>query len=197
MTKPLAIALGMGLLAGTLVGVGCRSFAIKQHGDYYYEVSGCGVTINRYFGTNTVVVIPSSIDEMPVTRIADGAFYCTFLASVTIPDSVTNIGHGAFGECGSLKAVTMPDSVTLIEPLAFQDCASLTNLMLSSNLATIQNSAFVLCWNLERLYFKGNAPCLGGTNVFDGCPANLTIYHLPNTTGWGTNFGGRPTAVWE
>jgi len=26
---------------------------------------------------------------------------------------------------------------------------------------------------------------------------NATIYHFPTATGWGKDFGGRPTAVWE
>jgi hypothetical protein len=24
-----------------------------------------------------------------------------------------------------------------------------------------------------------------------------TVYYLPGTTGWGKEFGGRPTAVWD
>jgi hypothetical protein len=31
--------------------------------------------------------------------------------------------------------------------------------------------------------------------VFDG-DTNATVYYLPGTTGWGTTFGGRPTALW-
>jgi hypothetical protein len=34
------------------------------------------------------------------------------LKSVTIPDSVTEIGDMAFSSCRSLKNVTIPDSVT-------------------------------------------------------------------------------------
>jgi len=36
----------------------------------------------------------------------------------------------------------------------------------------------------------------GTVFVFSGAN-NATIYHLPTTTGWGKEFGGRPTAVWE
>ena len=31
--------------------------------------------------------------------------------------------------------------------------------------------------------------------MFDGAN-NATVYYLPGTTGWGTTFGGRPTALW-
>ena len=30
---------------------------------------------------------------------------------------------------------------------------------------------------------------------FEGA-TNVTIYYLPGTTGWGSTFGGRPTALW-
>ena len=50
------------------------------------------------------VVIPSSVtysgNTYAVTSIGDYAFYeCYYLASITIPNSVTSIGYGAFEGC--------------------------------------------------------------------------------------------------
>jgi hypothetical protein len=39
-------------------------------------------------------------------------FNCNKLTSVTIPNSVTNIGSYAFSSCSSLTNITIPDSVT-------------------------------------------------------------------------------------
>ena len=47
--------------------------------------------------------------------------------SFTIPDSVTNIGLGAFNNCGSLEFVVIPDSVTSIGNSAFYGCDGLTS----------------------------------------------------------------------
>ena len=66
----------------------------------------------------TSVVIPDS-----VTEIGEGAFSdCTSLESVEIPSSVTEIGVHAFSGCTSLSSVVIPDGVKKIGDYAFKDC---------------------------------------------------------------------------
>jgi hypothetical protein len=64
-------------------------------------------------------VIPDS-----VTTIDDCAFRCCNIISVTIPDSVTEIGSGAFGECEfgeyALESLHIPASVTKIGENIFE-----------------------------------------------------------------------------
>ena len=71
----------------------------------YYNISGTTATVTsgekEYSGD---IVIPESItfenSKYNVTRIGNSAFEkCSSLTSVTIPNSVTSIGEGAFSYC--------------------------------------------------------------------------------------------------
>jgi len=50
--------------------------------------------------------------------------------SYVIPNSVTKIGIGAFGDCKNLTSITIPNSVTEIGIGAFWDCKNLTSITL-------------------------------------------------------------------
>ncbi|TAK95541.1 MAG: leucine-rich repeat domain-containing protein [Verrucomicrobia bacterium] len=105
-------------------------------------------------------------------RNVDGyAFYHTMLANVTFLNAVTNIGAYAFNGCTNLVNVTIPKS-----------------------LVSFGESAFAGCTKLVGLYFGGNAPMLLG-KVSSSDPT--IIYYLPGATGWNTNYGGRPTVLWN
>ena len=50
---------------------------------------------------------------------------CTGLTSIKLPDSVTQIGWGAFSGCTGLTSITIPDSVTEIKSGAFKGCKNI------------------------------------------------------------------------
>ena len=185
---------------------------------YSYTTNDGAIRITGYAGPGDAVTIPSTIDGLPVTSIGNSAFSGASLTSVTIPDGVTNIGDYAFGGCWRLASVTIGNSVTSIGDYAFDHCLSLTGVTIGGNVTSIGQSAFggclslasvtipgsvtrigaeafASCNSLSAVYFQGNAPALGGPCVFDGgCDA--TAYYLPGTAGWGSTFGGLPTALW-
>ena len=147
----------------------------------------------------TNVTIPNG-----VTSIGNSTFWeCTSLTSVTIPNGVTSIGNGTFSDCRSLTSVTIPKSVTNIGNGTFFDCTSLTSVTIPNSVTNIGDVVFSECWGLTKVFFDGNAPAIG-QDVFDavrfeGPPGTFdpaTVYFLPRTTGWTTNFAGLPTAIW-
>lgn len=68
-----------------------------------YTVVGIGTC------TDTDIVIPAQHEEKPVTQIASQAFLNnTQIISVKVPDSVINIGLGAFAGCANIEKITLP-----------------------------------------------------------------------------------------
>ena len=77
--------------------------------DLTYEITEDGVTITGYTGGEVVVVIPDTVEDKPVTAIAENAFKdMGNLKAVAIPDSVTSVGKSAFEGCKSLTSLKTP-----------------------------------------------------------------------------------------
>jgi len=73
---------------------------------FIYTTESDEVTIIGYFGTETMVKIPSKIDGMTVKHIGKDAFAnCSDLISVVTPTSVTSIGASAFVECNAFTDI--------------------------------------------------------------------------------------------
>lgn len=100
--------------------------------DFTYTATATEVTITGYTGTGGVVIIPASIGGVPVTAIAQTAFFSLPqpITSVIIPNGVTSIGNSAFAFCWDLTSVAIPDSVTSIDDQAFSNCSALTRVMI-------------------------------------------------------------------
>ena len=89
----------------------------------------------------TSITIPNS-----ETEIGEGAFSgCTGLTSITIPSSVTKIGDFAFSGCSGLTSITIPDSVTEIGGYAFSGCTGLTSITIPSSVTEIGRDLFRDC----------------------------------------------------
>ena len=139
--------------------------------EYKYTINDDStVTIDRYWGNDSVFEIPDEIDGLPVTKIGNFAFAGSYIASIIIPESVVTIGKNAFEGCGQLTRITIPASV-----------------------AKIDHFAFYGCYNLIRADFLGDAPASFGNYVFDGCAYNFRITYDESREGWTTpEWNGYP-----
>jgi len=153
------------------------------------------ITITGYTGSGGAVNIPNWINGNLVVAIGDSAFIGNgSLTSVSIPNSVKSIGIEAFDDCYNMTSVTIPNSVTSFGDFAFLNCYGLTSVMIPNSVTNIGDNLFDSCNNLTAVYFQGNAPSFNSA-VFN-YDNFVTVYYLPETTGWGSTFGGRPTAIW-
>ena len=89
------------------------------------------------------VNIPAEIEGLPVLLIEYGAFKeCTQLKSVSIPDSVIEIGESAFENCTSLENIIIPNSVTNIHRDVFRNCTSLESVTIPESVVSIARDVF-------------------------------------------------------
>ena len=81
------------------------------YGDYEYSIVDNSVTIDRYTGSDSVVVMPDNIDGYDVTGIAGSAFAgCTSIKDIKLPESITYIGMEFIKET-QIETITIPQSV--------------------------------------------------------------------------------------
>lgn len=158
-----------------------------NHDDFIYEINENNeVVITKYIGNDENLIIPSEIDGKPVTEIGESAFENCSLTSVTIPDSVTSIGNGAFAYCGSLTSVTIPDSVTSIGVSAFSNCSSLTSVTIPDSVTSMGKWVFWDCSNLTSVTIPDGVTFIGDS-AFKNC-SKLTSITIPDSV---TSIGER------
>ena len=154
-------------------GINANDFAIVDNFEYVLDINSKTAILTRYIGDNDTLTIPNSIEHNKVVYkviiIDDRAFEdCYDLLSVTISDSVTNIGEYAFYNCKSLTSITIGDSVTSIEDFAFENCRSLTNITIPDSVTSIGEGAFGACTSLASVII-GNSVTSIGEYAFYNC----------------------------
>ena len=156
-----------------------------------YTTNNGTVTITGYSGPPWVVTIPSTINGYTVSSIGGGSFESANLTSVTISDSVTNIGDNAFYDCLNLTNVAIGTNLTSIGEGAFYYCANLTSITIGSTVINIGVDAFDACHNLTNIIVAESNPTYSSLSgvLFDKAQATLLqfpsglggIYTIPNS----------------
>jgi hypothetical protein len=112
--------------------------------------------------------------------------------SYALPEGVKGIGSYAFNFCAAkvkgippLASVTIPDSVEEIGKGAFQNCIYLVEATVGSGVKKIRSRAFASCLSFETIHFMGKYGdrIVFDENVFQGCEA-VTIYCPQGDEGW-------------
>lgn len=116
--------------------------------------------------------------QQSVTGIGSGAFcFCAALSSVTLPDGLKRIGDGAFGGCESLTEIAIPTSVETIGNGAFSYCTRLGKATLPQKLTELSDSLFEDCAGLTEVNIPQSVTAIG-ENAFKGCKA-LAVTSIP------------------
>lgn len=133
--------------------------------------------VEKYTGSDTDVVIPDTVEGHTVLRIRDAAFRKNYdLRSLTIPDSVVNIGAEACYICPKLKTLVLPKHLRIIGKNAFNDCKALEEVVIPDGTIHIDRHAFYDNTSLRNITIPESVGFLG-EDCF-GHSKSLTV-HAP------------------
>lgn len=165
-----------------------------------YDIPASTKTVGVYAFAYTKL---SNVNLDGVTTIEEGAFMGGSLISVTLPDSVkqmgisvfqrssklktayigrgiTSIPEETFAGCSLLFDVTLGDGVKSIDKMAFFMCCELENVNLSPNLMKIDDEAFYYCINLKNINIPAGVSKLG-SQTFANCLALSNVKFNENS----------------
>lgn len=124
---------------------------VNPASDFAYTADGGEVTITDYIGTSEHVLIPDTIDGLPVTALGHRAFYEKTVTTVVVPDSVTEIGAACFSGDNYLVSLKLPDGLKRLPPASLESCMRLYDFDLPQSLEKIYSSVFEFNYYLTHL----------------------------------------------
>lgn len=151
-----------------VLGYSCPSLVMSDYTAQFILVKNAfldpppkTVTITKYTGTESTVILPSTINSWPVTKIGEDAFQDnTTITSVTIPASVTEIGSNAFAGCTNLTSVHY--------------AGDWSNLTIQSGNPAVQDAANAPLFDFEFIP-PDNTAVIVTNYKYNGAAADVTI----------------------
>ena len=144
-----------------------------------------GSIVEKVIFANGMVRIPENVCDY--NNVYEETSY---IQTVVIPDTVTEIGSFAFFDCRRLSSIDLPSSVGSIGGSAFWYCTGLSSIDIPAGVHYIGTQAFIGCESLATVTFHENNGYMPGTNdrfslsigsqAFYGC-TSLTELVLPES----------------
>lgn len=115
------------------------------------------------------VTFPATYKGLPVTVLGRGTGtwgqsnmlnehlvkWPEYLKSVTIPDTITTINHGAFTSCENLETVNFHRNISYVGVDAFKFCYRLSSDVVLASGAAVESEAFAFCSNIKKMDAPG------------------------------------------
>ncbi len=105
----------------------------------------------------------------PIKTIENGAFLnCSELKTITLPDSLEELGEYSFKGCTLLEKISLPDKITKIPSHCFQNCSSLKSIKFPDSLQELSNEFLFNCTSIESITIPGSVEIIPLTS-FRNC----------------------------
>lgn len=177
-------------IAKSFVVVKSPNMTAAPETDFEFVIKDNAAVITAYTGSDLHVLIPDTLEGVPVREIGKEAFFESNVLEVVLPDSIEEIGPFAFSGCTHMVRLHLPSAlkavasgmlescfrldwlnleqtqVKTIGPAAFWGTQYLEQISFPDTLETIEHDNFVMCDYLG--YFSVPDTCVGFTTDADG-----------------------------
>lgn len=163
-------ATGWSTVATQIEAIPTPTWPVTIDGVTYNSTTGSGSAYVTGFTNRSKqcnVTIQKMVQGLPVTSIDARALNHSWMTTVAVPATVTEIGANAFADCTYLTAVSLPSGLTQIADDLFSYCTKLAKCDIPEGVTTIGSRAFNNCRALSSLTLPATVNNLG-TNCFDG-----------------------------
>ena len=135
-------------------------------------------SIITYDGTDPQLVIPETLQGVPVTEIGYRAFFENeVITGATLPSTIKKIGDRAF-MFTNVAAVNLPDGLEVIEEGAFAQMPNLTAINIPGSVKELPYMVFYNDVSLASITLNNGLEKIG-SDVFSHCPVAALV--LPET----------------
>lgn len=111
-----------------------------------------GNVLVKYTGKSKSVTIPNTIKE-----IGSEAFYGNpYVKSIKLPNNLETLGRASFAYCSALEKISIPNSVIRIDSGAFACNLSLKSVKIGKNVKELGEGIFAGCTSLKNVKFNNN-----------------------------------------
>ena len=119
----------------------------RLYPDRYAEVYGLTL------GVPADLVIPESVEGLPVKRVCNWALSSDVLRSVELPDTVEEIAAYAMTDCRNLERLRLPEGLQTLDASCVAGCGKLRVLHIPASVTQIQGD---LCFNRVLMGASGS-----------------------------------------
>ncbi len=164
------LVLGCFILNADITTVKASSeIIIASSDDFIYNNTGSAIFISEYIGTDAKIIIPETIEGLPVTEFSSHVFSENEkIEYIQFPSGTSNIDPNMFYLCSSLTEIVVPESnpyyttekgvvynkdkTTLIS----YPCGKSGHFIVPNTVISIGKAAFSSCYNLTAVRMNNN-----------------------------------------
>lgn len=151
--------------------------------DFEYKIENGGVTLTKYTGKESTLILPSQIEGKDVKKLAFSFLRSEgeeVVSNLIMSDTITELNIDLFQGNRTLKSITFSKGLKTIDKRVCQDASALETIILPDGLEVIEHAAFNNCDALKSVVVPDSVKeC--SANTFFACESLETITYKGKT----------------